>query len=316
MPPLPTHSPDDTARAGELHGDEPQPGFLANLVTLVLLVMLQAVLGFDNLLYISLESGRAPKDKQKMVRMWGIGLAIFFRIGLLLILLQLISVFQHELFALPASLGSFAEGSFNGHSLIVLAGGVFILYTATKEVWHMMKIDEHGHHEEKKPKSVFMVIFWIVLMNVVFSFDSILSAMALTHVFWVMATAIIIGGILMIALADTISVFPSEESHVRGAWSVHFVYRWSHVGQRRWPLGTSQILRKRRDANDQDHVLLRDWRSGSGRYRAGAISKKAVGAESSQRCWARIVCYHGGSLDLAQRKSPDFRPGRSFESLF
>ena len=201
------HSPDDTARAGELHGDEPQPGFLANLVTLVLLVMLQAVLGFDNLLYISLESGRAPKDKQKMVRMWGIGLAIFFRIGLLLILLQLISVFQHELFALPASLGSFAEGSFNGHSLIVLAGGVFILYTATKEVWHMMKIDEHGHHEEKKPKSVFMVIFWIVLMNVVFSFDSILSAMALTHVFWVMATAIIIGGILMIALADTISVF-------------------------------------------------------------------------------------------------------------
>ena len=71
-------APDDVARAGELHGDEPQPGFLANLVTLVLLVLLQAVLGFDNLLYISLESGRAPKDKQKMVRQWGIGLAIFF----------------------------------------------------------------------------------------------------------------------------------------------------------------------------------------------------------------------------------------------
>ena len=198
---------DDVARAGELHGDEPQPGFLANLVTLVLLVLLQAVLGFDNLLYISLESGRAPKDKQKMVRQWGIGLAIFFRIGLLLVLLQLISVFQNELFALPESISTFAEGHFNGHSLIVLAGGIFILYTATKEVWHMMKIDEHGHHEDKKPKSVFMVIFWIVLMNVVFSFDSILSAMALTHVFWVMALAITIGGILMIVLADTISDF-------------------------------------------------------------------------------------------------------------
>ena len=54
------------ARAGELHGDEPQPGILANLVTLLALILLQAVLGFDNLLYISLESRRAPADKQKI----------------------------------------------------------------------------------------------------------------------------------------------------------------------------------------------------------------------------------------------------------
>ena len=99
------------------------------------------------------------------------------------------------------------EGHFNGHSLIVLAGGAFILYTAIKEVLHMVTMEEHGHQEEKKPKSVFSVIFWIVLMNLVFSFDAILSAMALTHVFWVMAIAIVVGGILMIVLADTISVF-------------------------------------------------------------------------------------------------------------
>ncbi len=198
---------DGEARAGELHGDEPQPGIVANLVTLVLLILLQAVLGFDNLLYISLESRRAPADKQKMVRMWGIGLAILLRIGLLFLLLRLISLFQNELFEIPKFMNPFMEGHFNGHSLIVLAGGAFILYTAVKEVLHMMKIEHDGHDEDKKPKSVFSVIFWIVLMNLVFSFDSILSAMALTHVFWVMATAIVVGGILMIVLADTISTF-------------------------------------------------------------------------------------------------------------
>lgn len=194
------------ARAGELHGDEPQPGILANLVTLFLLVLLQAVLGFDNLLYISLESRRAPADKQKMVRVWGIGLAIFLRIGLLLVLIKLIALFQSQLFEIPEFMNPFIEGNFNGHSLIVLAGGAFILYTATKEVMHMLKI-EHDDHGEKKPKSVFMVVFWIALMNLVFSFDSILSAMALTNVFWVMAIAIILGGVLMIVLADTISTF-------------------------------------------------------------------------------------------------------------
>ena len=96
--------------------------------------------------------------------------------------------------------------SFNLHSIIVLVGGVFIIYTATKEVMHMMNYEE-AHASDKKPASVFKIVFWIVLMNLVFSFDSILSAMALTDVFWVMAIAIIIGGVLMIWLADRVSSF-------------------------------------------------------------------------------------------------------------
>ncbi|MEO1587461.1 MAG: tellurium resistance protein TerC, partial [Bacteroidota bacterium] len=72
---------------------------------------------------------------------------------------------------------------------------------------HMISLEEHEEQEDKKQKSVGQVIFMIVLMNLVFSFDSILSAMALTKVFWVMATAIVIGGILMIWLSDRISTF-------------------------------------------------------------------------------------------------------------
>jgi predicted tellurium resistance membrane protein TerC len=177
---------------------------LENFVTLGLLTLLQAVLGFDNLLYISLESKRAPADRQAMVRRLGIGIAIAARIGLLFVLINLVRLFQTPFFDLHV--GGFVEAEFSGHAVIVLAGGVFILYTATKEIFHMMGLEEIGQ-EEKTSRPVATTIAWIVAMNLVFSFDSILSAMALTEVFWVMATAIIIGGLLMIWLSDRVAAF-------------------------------------------------------------------------------------------------------------
>ena len=179
---------------------------LDNLFTLGMLILLQAVLGFDNLLYISLESQSAPADKQSYVRRLGIGLAIVLRILLLFVLISVIDLFQDPVFGIHWE--GVIETEFNIHSIIVLIGGAFIIYTATKEIWHMISLEEHEKGQEgKEVKSVASVVTMIVIMNLVFSFDSILSAMALTDVFWVMATAIIIGGILMIALADRISTF-------------------------------------------------------------------------------------------------------------
>lgn len=174
-----------------------------NIVTLGLLILLQAVLGFDNLLYISLESKRAPASERKRVRTLGIGIAIVLRIVLLVVVLNLIEKFQSQLFGFE---WPFGEAHFNGHSLIVLGGGIFILYTAVKEIFHMLSLEE-AHAEELQPTSTRKVVTWIVLMNLVFSFDSILSAMALTKVIWVMATAIVISGLLMIWLADHVSTF-------------------------------------------------------------------------------------------------------------
>ena len=176
---------------------------IENLMTLAMLVLLQAVLGFDNLLYISLESKRAPADQQAKVRRLGIGLAIGLRIILLFVVIKMIESFQDPMFSLHTGV---IEGEFNLHSVIVLLGGIFIIYTATKEIFHMLGLEE-AEHEEKKSASVGMIVFWIVAMNLVFSFDSILSALALTKVFWVMASAIIIGGVLMIWLADHVSAF-------------------------------------------------------------------------------------------------------------
>ena len=177
---------------------------LNNLFTLGMLTLLQAVLGFDNLLYISLESKRAPLNQQAMVRRWGIGIAIVLRIILLFVLINIIQYFQDPLFDI--SIRGAISSSLNLHSIIVFIGGVFILYTATQEILHMMNLDDL-EHDSRGPQSVKIIISWIVAMNLIFSFDSILSAMALTDIFWIMALAIIISGVLMIWLADRVSEF-------------------------------------------------------------------------------------------------------------
>ena len=107
--------------------------------------------------------------------------------------------------------------AFNGHSLIVLAGGVFIIYTAIKEIWHMIAVpnlDYDVEEDSKRTKSTNAVITTIVIMNLVFSFDSILAAIGLTSdienattAFIVMAIAIVLSGLLMIVMAERISTF-------------------------------------------------------------------------------------------------------------
>ena len=179
---------------------------LENLWTLAMLILLQAVLGFDNLLYISIESKRVAADRQQFVRRIGIALAIFFRLILLFAIVSAIEYFQDILFGFKIE--GIAEAEFNGHSLIVLFGGAFIIYTAFKEILHMIAIDDlEKASEGKNKRSVLTAVVWIVSMNLVFSFDSILSAMALTEVFLVMATAIVISGIMMIALVDHVAEF-------------------------------------------------------------------------------------------------------------
>lgn len=223
------------------------------ILTLFLLILLQAVLGFDNLLYISLESKRVRPEKQAFVRRLGIGLAVFFRIALLFVVLSLVSKFEKPLFSLKlgnegepnsaqhgesahgaettdvanatgttdathaeeasSMVHGFLDGSFTLHSLIVLLGGGFILYTAIKEIFHMIGTHDIGHGNSK-PASITKTVTLIVTMNVIFSFDSILSAMALAknpetgnQRIELIIIAIVASGALMIWLADRVANF-------------------------------------------------------------------------------------------------------------
>lgn len=179
---------------------------IENLFTLAMLIMLQAVLGFDNLLYIALESKRVAPHEQARVRKLGIAIAIGLRIVLLFALTQAIQYFQSTLFSLDWK--DVVTGTFNFHALIVLFGGIFIIYTAMKEIFHMLSVEHlEDAGDTSALRSVATAVTWIVTMNVVFSFGSILSAMALTKVFWIMALAIVISGILMISLADHVAEF-------------------------------------------------------------------------------------------------------------
>jgi len=181
---------------------------LENWFTLLMLIILQAVLGFDNLLYITIEAAKTPPDRQRYVRRMGIGLAIIFRLILMFVVIGLINWLTQPMFAIGWN--GVVEGSFTFRAVVSILGGVFIMYTAMKEIMHLLAVEDLEEADDTRKRSAVTAITWIVLMNLVFSFDSLLSAIALTQVVWVIAVAIIISGILMIILSDHVSEFLKE----------------------------------------------------------------------------------------------------------
>jgi len=179
---------------------------LENLLNLVMLCFLQAVLGFDNLLYISIESQRAPTASQKAVRFWGIIIAVALRVVLLFVMIGLIDALgtPFYVFNWPGIL----EGGVNFATTVFIFGGVFIIYTAVKEIRHMLVIHELGTDVAGgKSRSAVKVVISIVIMNLIFSFDSVLSALAITDVFPILAIAIVGSGLAMLVLADGVTEF-------------------------------------------------------------------------------------------------------------
>ena len=191
---------------GELGREFVELFTLGALTTLVILTALETVLGFDNLLYITIEAKRVAPEKQAYVRRAGTLLAILLRIVLLFVVLALISLFQSPWFEVNFA---WLHGKFSGHAIIVLLGGLFLIKTAMTEIRHMLVIDNLDHEKPQGPthRTVASAIVWILLMNIVFSFDTVLSAVALTKNFIVMSLAIIISGALMVLLADHVARF-------------------------------------------------------------------------------------------------------------
>ncbi len=177
-----------------------------NLANLGVLLFLQAVLGFDNLLYIAIESKRAPLESQQKVRRNAILIAIGLRIVLLFVMVGLIERFERPFFELTSGP---IQGAFNFSVIVFLLGGGFIMYTAVKEIGHMMAIEDLDADVSQggSTKTAMQVTGMLVLMNLVFSFDSILSALAITEVLPVLVVAIVGSGLGMLLLAGRVSEF-------------------------------------------------------------------------------------------------------------
>ncbi|WP_120716699.1 TerC family protein [Tsuneonella amylolytica] len=189
-------------------------------LALLTLIALEVVLGIDNLIFIAILSNKLPPEQQSKARRIGLSLALIMRIGLLMLIGWLVTLTQ-PLFDLgivgsPTLYGepSF-ETAFSGRDLILLAGGLFLLWKATKEIHHSMEPEDHsGDLLDKTPgvaeaaKATFgAVIAQIIAIDLVFSVDSILTAVGMTDEVPIMVAAVVITvGIMMVA-ADPLAKF-------------------------------------------------------------------------------------------------------------
>lgn len=178
-------------------------------VALVTLTFLEIVLGVDNIIFISIVSNKLPEEEQGKARTTGLVIALVFRIGMLLGI-KWIMGFTTVLFTIPLAswLPSTENIGISGRDLILLVGGLFLIAKSTKEIHH--KVDEQGDDSnivKKASKSLMSVIAQIILLDVIFSFDSILTAVGLTEHIVLMIIAVIISMFIMIIFAGRIASF-------------------------------------------------------------------------------------------------------------
>ncbi len=170
-------------------------------IALLTLTFLEVVLGIDNIIFISLISNKLPKEDQKKVRLIGLSLALIMRIVLLLGITWIIKA--------KAPLFNLFGLDFSIRDIILIAGGLFLLSKSTTEIYAKIEDKEHEHNVSKVTGTGYAIL-QIVLLDIIFSFDSILTAIGLTDVILLMIIAVIISIIIMMIFAGQISEFISK----------------------------------------------------------------------------------------------------------
>jgi predicted tellurium resistance membrane protein TerC len=170
-------------------------------ISLATLTFMEVVLGIDNIIFISLVANRLPREQQAKARALGLGLALIFRIGLLLSIKWIVGL-KEPLFFL-------GEYGISGRGLILMAGGLFLLTKSTSEIFHKVEGETSELVKEQSTKNVTFrsIILQIVLLDIVFSFDSILTAVGLTDQILIMILAVIIAMIIMMVFSGSVSNF-------------------------------------------------------------------------------------------------------------
>ncbi|MDT0646689.1 TerC family protein [Zunongwangia sp. F260] len=176
-------------------------------IALVTLTFLEIVLGIDNIIFISLVAGRLPEDQQKKARLGGLSLALITRILLLLSITWIIGLTEPVL-----SMGGF---DLSWRDIILIAGGIFLLVKSTLEIHHKVEGQEEGEHTVKKVSSFSSAIVQIVLLDLVFSFDSILTAVGLTEEIILMVIAVVIAIIVMMIFAKPVGEFVNNHPTIQ-----------------------------------------------------------------------------------------------------
>ena len=172
------------------------------IISLLTLIALEVVLGIDNIIFISILAGKLPPEQQRKARNIGILLAMVMRLGLLAAIAVIMKL-DNELFNLFSN-------SITGKDLILILGGLFLIYKSVKEIYHKME-GEHEDGEKKITAASFAnIIGQILLLDLVFSVDSIITAVGLANELWVMYVAVIVTVVIMLIATAPISNFVNK----------------------------------------------------------------------------------------------------------
>lgn len=169
------------------------------LIPLISLIALEVILGIDNIIFISILSDKLPDHQRNKLRYWGIGLAMLMRLLLL--------AFISWILKLDQTLFSAFQVDFSGKSLILIIGGLFLLYKSTKEIYHKSEMKEEGAVTNIKTGSFKRLLLEVILLDLVFSIDSIITAVGMVQELWVMYTAVVVTVGIMLVASKPISNF-------------------------------------------------------------------------------------------------------------
>ena len=172
---------------------------MEQIIALLTLILLEVVLGLDNVIFISIVAARLPEHQQKRARRLGLILAMFLRLALLGII-SLILKLEGELFSI------FGVG-ISGKDLILILGGLFLIYKASTEIYHKMEGESGDTSKDIKATTFRSVIIQILILDLVFSVDSIITAVGMVDELWIMYTAVIVTVSIMLFASEPIAKF-------------------------------------------------------------------------------------------------------------
>ena len=179
-------------------------------ISLLTLTLLEVVLGIDNIIFISILSGKLPPDQQARARRIGLMLALITRVGLLFSISWVMSL-KNELWAWQPFGLPFPN---TGKDLILFVGGLFLIFKSVREIHE--KLEGHdGEKSEGMKVSFASVISQILILDVVFSLDSVITAVGMVSQVWIMITAVIIAMIVMLVFVNQISSFVDRHPTVK-----------------------------------------------------------------------------------------------------
>ncbi|MFN3827669.1 MAG: TerC family protein [Micavibrio sp.] len=180
------------------------PAIWASFATLTIL---EIVLGIDNIIFLSIVTQSLPPEKQKLARQIGLGLALIMRIVLLSMIVWIAK--------LTDPIFTVMEHSVSWRDLIMISGGLFLLWKGTQEIHHSLEGHEEDEAAAKKKASFAMVIGQIVILDLVFSLDSVITAVGMSDQLWVMVAAVVVAIGVMLFAAEPVSKFVHDHPTVK-----------------------------------------------------------------------------------------------------